>query len=483
MSEMAHKVQAQKMHIHLIGIGGSGLSAIARLLLERGHTVTGSDRALSPLAQDLVAAGAGVFLGHKAENVRGANLVIRSSAVPDDNVEVLAAQAAGIPMMKRANFLGQLMANHQSIAIAGTHGKTTITAMIAWLLVQLGEDPSYIIGGTARNLGRNAHAGKGQAFVIEADEYDRMFLGLQPDLAIVSYLEHDHPDCYPTPLDYRQAFVDFIQGLRPGGTLLVSHDNLEARQLARVIPSGCQSLTYGTNPEADYTAANLVHNQQGGYDFEAFFCQECDQPQRLALVSLQVPGEHNVRNALAALAAVHQLLPQEHRPQGMSIAAQALSEYIGAGRRFDVRGVVDGVTVIDDYAHHPTEVQATLAAARARYPQQRIWAVWQPHTYSRTRALLPQFIRSFDNAERVLVTEIYAAREQAEQFDHFSAAQVVQQINHPGVQFVPTLEDATSVLLASLQPGDVLLILSAGDADQVSVNVLAHLQERHQAAR
>jgi UDP-N-acetylmuramate--alanine ligase len=475
-------------HVHIIGIGGSGLSAIARLLLESGYTVTGSDRARSPLAQELAEAGVRVDIGHSAENVRGADVVVRSSAISDDNVEVQAALAAGIPVLKRSEFLGpqflgRLLQNRLWIAVAGTHGKTTTSAMIAWLLVRLGQDPSYIIGGTAKNLdGRNAHAGSGSAFVIEADEYDRMFLGLNPNGIVVTYLEHDHPDCYPTPEAYYDAFAEFVQRLQPGGTLLLAYDNPETRRLAANAPKDADILTYGTDPAASYTARSLAVNARGGYDYDAHWSTTADQPTFLAHVSLQVPGMHNVRNSLAALAAIHRLVLHGGATELLQQAARALGEFSGTGRRFDVQGEMDGITVIDDYAHHPTEIQATLEAARARYAGHRIWAVWQPHTYSRTRTLLDSFARSFDDADQVVVTEVYAAREKAQDFmvsnTVFSAAQVVEAMHHPGAHFIPTLEDSSAYLLQQLRTGDVLLVLSAGDADQVSQRVLAGLRER-----
>ena len=460
-------------HVHLIGIGGAGLSAIARVLLERGYTVSGSDRSLSPQAHDLAEAGVRVALGHRAENIRGADLVVRSSAVPDENPEVQAALAAGIPVLKRAQFLGQIMQDQQVIAVAGTHGKTTTTAMIAWILAHLGADPSYIIGSTAKNLNNNAHAGQGSAFVIEADEYDRMFLGLNPHMAVVTYLEHDHPDCYPTMNDYRAAFAAFVQRLTPGGLLLTCYDTPETRQLAQAIPAGARALTYGLTAGADYRAEDVHPNQHGGFDYQAFYQPAAGPRLALGPIRLQAPGEHNVRNSLAALAAVHQILmPAHHLPQ----IAQALAEFSGTGRRFDVLGQAHDITVIDDYAHHPTEIRATLAAARTRYPHSRIWAVWQPHTYSRTSTLLPAFAASFDHADRVLVTEVYAAREQAQDFNNFSAAQVVSSMSHPAAQFSPTLNGTVDLLLGQLQPGDILLVLSAGDADQISARVLAALR-------
>lgn len=451
-------------HIHFIGIGGSGLSAIARLLAQSGVSVSGSDRTPTPLTHELVTEGIRVFIGHASANVAGADLVVRSSAVPDDNPEVQAARAANIPVLKRSDFLERLMAGRQGIAVAGTHGKTTTTAMIAWMTTRLGLDPSYIIGGISSNLGSNAHAGTGAAFIIEADEYDRMFLGLSPALAVVTYLEHDHPDCYPSMADYTTAFEQFVGRLQPGGVLLTCADNPAAAALASAVPTGCRACTYGLHAPADYTISNLRSNEQGGFSFEAFYHET-----PLASLNLQVAGEHNASNALAALAAAHQLaLP-------LNAAAAALDEFSGTGRRFDVQGQAAGVTVIDDYAHHPTEIRTTLAAARARYPGRGLWAVWQPHTFSRTRTLQNEFQRAFDQADHVIVTEIYAAREKD---PGFSSASLVAQMNHPAAAYAPTLQAAGDLLLEQLKSGDVLLVLSAGDADQISARVLAELKKR-----
>jgi UDP-N-acetylmuramate--alanine ligase len=455
-------------HVHLIGIGGTGLSAIARVLLETGSTVTGSDRVESPYVRDLRAAGATISLGHRPENVTGADLVVRSSAIPDDNPEVVAARAAGIPVLKRADFLGSLMEAKTGIAVAGTHGKTTTTAMIAWILSALKQDPTFIVGGTLTNLGVNARAGKGPAFVIEADEYDRTFLGLKPLIEVVTNVEHDHPDCYPTAADFQAAFEDFVRLLPAGGTLVTCAEDPGASQL--IVEAGKLDrnvLAYGVRPTVtgglfmmDTYAEVVVHNDRGGYTFSASVLgHSCS-------VMLQVPGMHNVRNGLAALTVVALLgLPLE-------AASQALGDFSGTGRRFEVRGEAGGVVVIDDYAHHPTEIRATLAAARARYFGRRIWAVWQPHTYSRTRTLLTSFASAFDDADEVIVTEIYAAREARQDF---SAEEVVKTMSHPSARFIPELSDVSNYLLSHLHPGDVLLVLSAGDADQVSTQVLARL--------
>lgn len=465
---------ARAQRIHLIGIGGSGLSAIARLLLESGYTVSGSDLTLSPLTQELARAGVQVFAGHQAENVRAADVVVRSSAISDRNIEVQAALASGIPVLKRAQFLGWLMENHYGIAVAGTHGKTTITAMLAWLLVRLGRDPSYIIGGTAHNLGdRNAHAGSGSAFVIEADEYDRMFLGLRPDLIIVSAIEHDHPDCFPTPQEYFAAFAEFAQLLPESGALLTCLDSPQAGRLAEIARPTTRVFTYGTHPQADYQARQLKINARGGYDYEAWY-----QAEILSQISLQAPGEHNVRNSLAALAAFHQHEGQTITSQTVQQAAQALGEFTGVGRRFEILGEANGVTVIDDYAHNPTKIRAALAAARERFPGKRIWAIWQPHTYSRTLTLMDDFLRAFGDANQVAITEVYAAREKAADFDNFSAAALASQMNQPQAVFTNTLAETTAHLLNRLQPGDVVVVLSAGDANQVGKQVLSSLKER-----
>jgi UDP-N-acetylmuramate--alanine ligase len=460
-------------HVHLIGIGGSGISAIARLLLESGVEVTGSDRTLSPFAVDLQKAGVRVSIGHDAKNVAGADMVVRSSAIPDDNPEVRAALEAGTPVLKRSDFIGEWMASRTGIAVAGTHGKTTTTAMIAWMLHSLDQDPSFIVGGVINNLGVNAHAGKGKPFVIEADEYDRMFLGLRPIIEVITNLEHDHPDCYPTMADMTAAFEEFIRLLPNEGTLVASaEDKGAAGMLHFAQRQGRRTVTFSIQGEITISTPlwvlgrNVKPNNRGGYSFDAISNLPKGGLQSVS-VALRVPGEHNVRNALAAMAVTGLLgLPLDR-------AARALGEFEGTGRRFEIRAETGGILVIDDYAHHPTEIRATLAGARARYPQRRIWAVWQPHTYSRTKALFDQFVHAFDAADQVVVTEVYAAREAKQ---NFSAGQIVQNMSHPGVHFIPTLSEVSNYLITHLRAGDVLLVLSAGDADQVSTEVLTRLK-------
>ncbi len=456
--------------VHFIGIGGSGLSAIARLLAESGYIVSGSDQILSPAAIELANAGLRVSEGHMAQNVAGVDLVIRSSAITDDNIEVRAARAAGTPVLKRAEFLDTLTRDKTVIAVAGTHGKTTTTAMIAWVLSQLSMDPSYIIGGISKNLGNNAHAGKGDWLVIEADEYDHMFIGLKPDWMIVTNVEHDHPDCYPSAEAYRQAFTRFVSQLKPGGTLLACLDDPGAAAMLAALPAGCRATTYGLESQADYRPIVT-----GGQNFAS--ATQCkiihhhpkSKPAFLTTIRLQLPGRHNLSNALAVIALTHQLrMPLDK-------VAEALASFSGTGRRFELRGEANGVTIIDDYAHHPTEIKATLSAARSRYAGRRIWAVWQPHTFSRTQALIEAFCAAFDDADRVLVTEVYAAREKP---GAFSASQVVERMTHPAVRFTPTLAETSQYLLQHVQPGDMVLVLSAGDADRIGGEVLQGLEKQ-----
>lgn len=457
-------------HVHFIGIGGSGLSAIARLLQESGYTVTGSDRALSTFAEDLQAAGVKIYIGHHPRNVQGADWVVRSSAVPDDNPEVKAAEMAGIPVYKRADFLGKLMESKTGIAVAGTHGKTTTTAMIAFVLAEMGRHPSFIVGGVMNDYGVNARAGGGDLFVIEADEYDRMFLGLKPRIEVVTSVEHDHPDCYPTYEDMVTAFESFVALLPHNGTLIACIDDPGASSLLnKARHEGHRVIGYTLQDEMTIQASRWMQarkikpNNRGGYDFEALSNLRDGTAVK---VHLQVPGQHNVRNALAALTVVAVL--------GLSTkeAGAALGRYSGTSRRFQVMGERNGILAIDDYAHHPTEIKATLAAARTRYPKRRLWAVWQPHTYSRTKALFQDFVGSFKDADEVIVTEIYAAREPREDF---SAAQIVAAMKHPSTRFIASLDETIECLLKNLRRNDVLIVLSAGDADRISTEVLGKL--------
>jgi UDP-N-acetylmuramate--alanine ligase len=456
-------------HIHFIGIGGTGLSAIARVLLEQDLQVSGSDLYPSPLFESVKQAGGSVFLGHQASNIQGADLVIRSSAIPDENPEVRAAQAAGIPVLKRSEFLGRLTAGKKVIAVAGSHGKTTTTSMVAWILSDLGLDPSFIVGGVVNNLKTNARAGSGDYFVIEADEYDYMFLGLRPTIAAVTNVEHDHPDIFPTPDSFEEAFRRFVTNLEPDGTLILCGDNPGARVLGDVLKSGQKLKIYGLdNPDWEYAAHNVRVNAAAGMDFD-LWAKDADGETRLP-VSLKLPGEHNVLNALAAFALADSL--EINREE----IVRSLGVFSGSGRRFEIRGEVDGVLLVDDYAHHPTEILATLSAARSAYPDRVIRAVWQPHTYSRTATLFNDFTSAFRGADQVLVLDVFEARE--EKPDDFQMLALVNAIQHDNVLYLRDNDLAAAYLEDELRAGDMLLIFTAGDAIEINDRVERTLLDR-----
>lgn len=464
--------QRKGVHIHLVGIGGTGLSAIATLLLERGYTVSGSDQRPNEATDELAARGATVYRGHRADHVAGAHLVLVSSAVPADNPEVLAARAANIPVVKRSQFMGPLMEGQHGIGVAGSHGKTTTTSMIAIILIRAGLDPSVIVGGRlsvgpaegVSTSTMSARSGEGP-FVIEADEYDSMFLGLRLDVAVVTNVEWDHVDYYPTPRSFTDAFRKFVGQLPEYGLLLVCADDPGALALRDAARPGVVVRTYGLSTDADWQARSLTRNVLGGLDADVWF-----QETQVATLSLAIPGQHNVRNALAALAVAHW-----HRI-APNWAGLMLRDFRGAGRRFELAGETAGVSVIDDYAHHPTEIATTLAAARLRFPSRRIWVVFQPHTYSRTKAMLDTLATSFDDADQVLLLDIYPAREKVDLGMH--SRMLLGRMTHPAARYVGTIDAAVEYLLAHVQPEDVVITMSAGDGNEVSTRLLEQLRQR-----
>ena len=447
-------MNVQGKHIHFVGIGGAGLSAIARVLMEKGAHVSGSDLRLSSVAEQLQRDGAQVYVGHSADQIEGADILVVSSAIPADNVEVVAAKERGIPTFGRPGFLGQLMEAETGIAIAGTHGKTTTTAMVTTIMLNSERDPSFIVGGVIQQWNTNARAGRERVFIIEADEYDRTFLELQPQIAVITNIEHDHPDCYPTLDSYRAVFEEFARQVPEDGLLAICWDDPNARGLGlRLREEGKAVAFYGLDEEAEWRAEHIRPNFAGGVDFLARH-----QGRTLGLVRLRVPGEHNASNAMAALIVTSALDVPFHQ------ARMALTEFRGVGRRFDVKGVIDDVTVIDDYAHHPTEIRATLRAARQRFPKATIWAVWQPHTFSRTKALFDKFTTSFADADHVIILPIYGARET----DTLGISnQDIVDAMDGNARSAASMEQAVVWLGTEVKRGDVVLTLSAGDGNQV----------------
>jgi UDP-N-acetylmuramate--alanine ligase len=442
---------------HFVGIGGAGMSAIAKVLLERGHRVSGSDLKLSHAAVTLRAMGARVDIGHEAAAVEGADAVVVSSAIPRRNVEIVRAEELGIPVVARGEALAAVLEGLRSVVVAGTHGKTTTTSMIVAVLAGEGLDPTYLVGGGLNDVGTNARSGRGTVAVAESDESDGSFLLLNPAIAVVTNVEADHLDYWGSFDAVRAGFRRFLERTRPGGSVIVpaeEHDlasNLGDRKV----------ITFG--PDAS-VAAEEVSLEHSGARFTLV------AGERRARVRLQVPGRHNVLNALASAAACLEIGVEAEA------VARHLGRFRGVERRYQVRGRVRGVTVIDDYAHHPTEVRANLETARGG-PWKRVVAVFQPHRYSRTAAFASHFGRSFEHADRVVVTDVYGAGEQP--VPGVSGKLVSDAVCEawPGlpVAYLPHRAEQLAYLRARLRPGDALLTLGAGDISALGEEVLAEL--------
>ena len=442
------QLNALPRRIHLIGIGGIGMSAIARVLAGEGYLVSGSDLGETPITLGLRELGVRTYRGHAAEQLGDAELVVASSAVPESNVEIVAARQAGLPVLKRQQFLRRLLQGRDVIAVAGTHGKTTTTGMIATILLGEGRDPGLIVGGVVAGLGVNGRAGRGP-FVIEADEYDRMFLGLTPRVAVLTNVEMDHPDYFHDLDDLRGAFARYLAQTPASGCIIACVDSPEARRLLAEQPPQARILTYGESEGADFRVGEVAA------EGERLRFTVRRQGALWGAFALATPGRHNALNATAAALAAAQrgVTPAQSAPH--------LLAYRGAARRFEVRGEAAGVTVVDDYAHHPTEVRATLAAARLCYPGRRVVAVFQPHTFSRLRALFEAFLDAFADADEVIVLDVYAAR-----------AHEQDTLRHAQARHLGGLDEAAAYLAQTLRAGDVLITLSAGDGNRVGERVL-----------
>ncbi len=452
--------------IHLVGIGGTGLAPIAKVLLELGFQVSGSDREPSSRTETLSKMGARVFIGHDADNLYASDaspepdLVLISSAIPTDNTEVLAAEARGIPVVKRSELLGPLTAGRTVIAVAGTHGKTTTTGMIAHLLTQAGLEPGYIIGSSVPGLGMST-AGKGPIFVIEADEYDYAFLGLSPSTIVLTSLEWDHPDCFPTQEDYHVAYGQFLDQLRPGGSVIYCRDDAPLPAIFQLPEASSEWQNYGSRNGVAWKVGSIEMSPAA-----TTFVLRTPSGETYS-VQIAIPGLHNILNSAGALIAAHQAgVP-------LAEAAASLASYRGAERRFEIKGEAGDVIVIDDYAHHPTEIRSTLSAARATYPDRDIWAVYQPHTYSRTRTFLGEYEGVFSAADHLVVTGIYAAREQAD--PNINAAQVIAASRHEMAKAIDQLPQVLDYLASHVEPHSVVIILSAGTATWLGPELLQAL--------
>ncbi len=436
--------------VHMVGIGGIGMSSIAEVLLHRGYNVSGSDLAKSDITAHLESMGATIYEGHDARHIEGADVVVHSSAIKaDQNPETLEAEKNRIPLIPRAVMLGELMRMKYGIGIAGTHGKTTTTTMAGLVVAEGGFDPTIIVGGKVATFGSNAVAGEGDIIVIEADEYDRTFLRLTPSLAVITNIEVDHLDIYEDLDDIKGAFVEYANSVPFFGAAIVCLDDPNVQAIIGDIDRRIR--TYGMSRQAQVRAEQI---QAVGLQMK--FDVYLDQT-RLGEVLLNAPGKYNVYNALAAIAVGIELdMSFEHICAG-------LSKFTGVNRRFQLIGEQDGITVIDDYAHHPTEVRATLGAASAGWPERRIVAVFQPHLYSRTRDCKEDFARAFFDADVVVLTEIFGAREAPiPGIEGSMLADLASQYGHRDVHFVPDLDELAAYLKEIVLPGDVVITLGAG---------------------
>jgi UDP-N-acetylmuramate--alanine ligase len=447
---MKHKIGT----LHFIGIGGSGMSGIAEVMLNQGYKVQGSDLQASAVTQRLADQGATIFVGHEASQVAQADVVVISTAVKPDNPELMAARANKIPVVPRALMLSELMRMKQGIAIAGTHGKTTTTSLVASLLAEGGLDPTFVIGGRLNSAGANAKLGLGDAFVAEADESDGSFLNLMPMMAVITNIDADHMDTYDHDMaKLKQAFVAFTQRLPFYGTAIVCQDDPHVREILPFVSRPV--LSYGVSPEADVRSENI---KADGLTMRFDLVRE---GQATLPLRVNLPGHHNVLNALAAICVALELGVSDQ-----AIAA-GLSQFKGVGRRLQVWGqpVWRGteVTLIDDYGHHPVEIRATLEAVRGAYPDQRLVLVFQPHRYSRTRDLFDDFVRVLGTADALVLLEVYAAGEQPlAAADGRTLARAVRQLGRLDPVFVQDLQELPDTLLALARPGDVVLLMGAG---------------------
>ncbi len=444
------RVNQRKRNIHFVGIGGAGMSGLALILHNLGYTVTGSDRAASAVTRDLTRQGIRVFRRHEASNIQGADLLVFSSAVPRDNPELAAAREARIPVMRRAEMLGEIMRMKFSVAVSGTHGKTTTTSMIGSILNAARLSPTLIVGGIVRKLNTNAQLGKDVYAVIEADEYDRSFLVMYPSMAVVTTLEADHLDCYKDLDEIKNAFVEFCNKVPFYGCNVLCIDEPNIQEILPRIAKNV--VTYGLLPQAHYTAREIAYEGMGSH-FSAYA-----QDELIGRFSLRIPGEHNLKNALGSIAVAREL----------GIAAdkirKGLADFAGVRRRFEIKGTRKGITVIDDYGHHPTEIRATLKAARAGGGRQRIVAVFQPHLYSRTRDFYRDFASAFLLADILVATDVYAARELP--LPGITGGLIVEaarEMGHTGAHYVARKEKLAAFTKALLRKGDMVITLGAGD--------------------
>ncbi len=443
-------------NIHFIGIGGVSNSAIAEILRSNGFHITGSDANSSRFTEHLRSIGIPVSIGHNEANIKQADLVVYTSAVSDDNPELCAASAMNIPCLSRAEMLGQLMLGYpDSVAISGTHGKTTTTSMVAHLLNDTHFDPTALVGGHFKAFDGTVRIGKSSLFITEACEYKESFISFYPKIAVILNIDEDHLDYYNDLDHIVNAFVKFTQNINEDGLLIINGDDYQAR---KVLPHYQGSiLSFGLTDSCDLKALNVTYNQNGCATFDLMY-----QDKVLSSISLSVPGQHNVYNALAALAVCMQFT------QNIDLLKSRLFHFENAHRRFEKVGSKNGYTVIDDYAHHPNEIKATLDAAQKMTHAERIITIFQPHTYSRTKELMHGFASAFKKSDIVIVCDIYAARETDPGDIH--ASDLVNAISNDGTKAIysPDFASAVNTINALVKPGDLIITMGAGDVNKIA---------------
>jgi len=452
--------------VYFVGIGGISMSGLAEILADAGFRVSGSDRSPSALTNSLEQKGIRIFYGQRYENItEDIDCVVFTSAIREDNPEYRSTMDKQIPYLSRAELLGQLMKNYKTpIAISGTHGKTTTTSMVSEILMQADTDPTLSIGGILKSLGGNIRVGKSDYFVTEACEYTNSFLSFSPKIGIILNIEEDHLDFFKDLEDIRHSFREFAKLLPADGYLII---NGEIPNLKEIIDGlDCQVITYCTEPltsdgvVADYYPADIQHDASGNPSFMLHAGEDTSRN-----FTLQVPGMHNISNALAAIA-LADLLGIRHE-----ICAKALYSFGGTNRRFEYKGTIGGVTIIDDYAHHPTEITATLSAA-ANYPHETLWCVFQPHTYTRTKAFLQDFAKALSLADKVILADIYAAREtDTLGISSQTLQQEIEKLGHEALYF-PSFDEIENFLLENCIKGDLLITMGAGDVHKIGENLL-----------
>ncbi|MBU1162990.1 MAG: UDP-N-acetylmuramate--L-alanine ligase [Proteobacteria bacterium] len=453
----------KKYHIHFVGIGGIGMSGIAELLLNLGYKVSGSDIKSSDITRRLKKLGGIIFEGHSEDQLCEADVVVTSSAVRTDNPEVVAARKASIPLIPRAEMLAELMRLKYSVAVAGAHGKTSTTSIIASVLSKGGLDPTVVIGGKLKSIGSNALLGRGDFIVAEADESDGSFLKMSPTIAVVTNIDREHLDFYEDLNSIKEVFLSFIDRIPFYGLAVLCLDNEPIQELIPKIKK--RFTTYGMSTQADFHARDIVFsNQKSRFDIY-------HMGDMLGNVTLNLPGTHNVYNSLASIAVGIELdIP-------FDIIKYALETLEGVQRRLEVKGEARGITIIDDYGHHPTEIKTTLRAVRESWPDRRIIAVFQPHRYTRTKALFDEFTRSFYQSDRLVVLPIYpAGEEKIEGIDSDGLCEGIRTHGHKEAVFKEDFKEAVLHLKEILEPGDILLTLGAGNVWKVGEEILEELK-------